>query len=150
MIWKELKKGDYKNYTYYIYGKYTEDYPTEIGGTEVYKEAIETSIKIINPLGDIVHENSWLNYELHNHKDIPYKYLIRFRKVYMSGWFYDLFPKIEKVIHIENDYSRVLADWNKYAEEVINGQLKESEKDRYEQEMTDGLPDSVFIKYLDR
>lgn len=149
MNWKELKKGNYKNYTYYIYGKYTEDYPTEIDGKVVYKEAIETSIKIMNSLGEIVHENSWFNMEMTRFDTIPYQYLIRFRTVLKYVW-YKISPKIVDVIHIEDDYERVMSDWANYCERKIDGMVSLQEKEKYEQEMTDGLPDSVFAKYLDR
>jgi len=153
MIWKELKAGSYKNYGYHIYGKYTEDYPTEIDGEVVYKESIETSVKIMNPLGDIVDEYSWFDNLMHNYNE-SYRYLIRFRQVYkkgrgIKGLYYELFPRLEEVIHIEDDYQRVLNDWTNYCERKIDGMVSEREKELYEQEMTDGLPDSVFIKYLD-
>lgn len=149
MLWKELKKGSYKNYTYYIYGKYTESYPTEIDGKVVYKEAIETSIKIMNPLCEIIHENSWFNMEMTRLDATPYHYLIRFRTVLKYVW-YKMSPKIVDVIHIEDDYERVVSDWTNYCEQIIDRELKDFEKEKYEQEMTDGLPDSVFVKYLDR
>lgn len=149
MIWKELKCGNYKNYGYHIYGKYTEDYPTEIDGKIAYKESIETKIKIMNPLGDVIHEMHWLEYHQTKYEKINFQYLIRFRPILKFRW-YKMMPKLLDVIHIEDDYVRVLNNWKSYAEQIIDGQLKDFEKEKYEQEITDGLPDSVFIKYLDR
>lgn len=149
MNWKELKKGSYKNYTYCIYGKYTENYPTIINGEEKYKEGIETKIEIMNPTGDILHESSWFDMEMNRFNDVPYQYLIRFRTVLNYVW-YKMSPKITDVIHIEDDYERVMSDWNCYCEQIIDKEINGFEKEKYEQEMTDGLPDSVFIKYLDR
>lgn len=148
-LWKELKKYSYKNYTCYIYGKYTENYPTEIKGKVVYKESIETKIEIMNPSGDIVYKMDWSEMYHRNKEKYHHQYLIRFRLLVNDIWYY-LKHKDGKIVHIEEDYQRVLNDWTTYTETIIDRLIHDYEKEIYEQQMTDGLPDSVFIKYLDR
>lgn len=148
MNWKELKKVNYKNYTYRILGYYMTNYTTKFRDAE-YKDNIGTKVEIINPSGEVVHSINWMEYSDRHSETSHYQYLIRFRTINKAKW-YDMFPKPVDIIHIEDDYHRVLSDWTKYCEGKIDKLITKSEREKYEREITDGLPDSVFVKYLNR
>ena len=110
-LWKELKRGSYKNYSYRILGYYMTNYTTRFRDTE-YSDNIGTKVEIRNPLGEVIHGINWLEYSDKNNETSHYQYLIRFRVVQETKWWY-AFPKPVDLIHIEDDYHRVLADWAK-------------------------------------
>lgn len=148
MIWKELKKDNYKNYTYVIYGKYTEDFPIEIGET-VYKESIETKVKVLNPLGEVIKVVDWIEYEGGGYfitYNKPYKCLIQFNPIYKKTFG---FKKLVGTLHIEEKYDLVIREWESFVKQLVDNSIKEHEKEKYEQQVTDGLPESVFKLYTD-
>ena len=147
MIWKELKSKRYKNYGYRILGVYSNDFYMEIGDT-TYTESIETKVEIMNPLGDIIKEINWFDkegghYMLHNH---PYEYLIQFTPVYDKKWFGKV---LIDVIHIEDKYHQVIDKWENYCENYIDENISSNDNEVYCQEMTDGLPNNLFMKYAE-